>query len=106
MEKEYHNNPNKAERRKYPPGSYITTVIYRVIVDDKAMILSKDDGLIQNISDGGAYLILNRELSPGAILELKFELPEEDSKPIETRVKVVWQKKTDKGFLTGVKFST
>ncbi|MDH4219859.1 MAG: PilZ domain-containing protein [Candidatus Aminicenantes bacterium] len=104
MERESHNNLNKAEMRKYPRRSFVTGVSYRVVVDYKTMIPSKDDGLTQNISDGGLCLILNRELPPGAILELTFDLPKEDSEPITTRVKVIWQKKIEKGFLTGVKF--
>lgn len=84
--------------------SYITNVSYRVVGNEKATIPVKDEGLTQNISEGGLCLIVNRELSPGAVLELKFELPEEKSNPIETRVKVVWQEKIETGYLTGVKF--
>jgi len=84
--------------------SYVTNVSYRVVVDEKATIPVKDEGLTQNISEGGLCLIVNRELSPGAVLELKFELPDKNSNPIETRVKVVWQEKIETGYLTGVKF--
>jgi len=104
MEKEFRNNPNEAEMRTDARRSYVTNVSYRIVVDEKATIPAKDKGLTQNISDGGVCLIVNRELSPGAVLELKFELPDKKSNPIETRVKVVWQKKIETGYLTGVKF--
>lgn len=90
--------------RKDTRKSYVTNVGYRVVVNEKATMPVKDEGLTQNISDGGLCLILNKELSPGTVLELKFEMPEEDSNPIETRVKVVWQEKMETGYLTGVKF--
>ena len=104
MEREFHDNPNKEEMRKDARKSYVTNVSYRVVVDEKSTIPAKDEGLTQNISSGGLCLILNRELSSGAVLELKFEMPEENSNPIETRVKVVWQEKIETGYLTGVKF--
>lgn len=90
--------------RTDPRRSYVTNVSYRVVVNDKATMAVKDEGLTQDISDGGLCLIVNKELSPGAVLELKFELPDKNSNPIETRVKVVWQEKIKTGYLTGVKF--
>jgi hypothetical protein len=104
MEKEFHDNPNKADMRKDTRKSYVTNVSYRVVVDEKSTIPVKDEGLTQNISNGGLCLILNRELPSGAVLELKFEMPEENSNSVETRVKVVWQEKMETGYLTGVKF--
>jgi len=88
MEKEFHDNPNKADMRKDTRKSYVTNVSYRVVVDEKSTIPVKDEGLTQNISNGGLCLILNRELPSGAVLELKFEMPEENSNSVETRVKV------------------
>lgn len=90
----------KKERRTYPRRTLAANVSYKV------MLPSGDKGLTQNISEGGICLMLNRALTPGTILELKFELPEKESKPVESLAKVVWQKRTDKGFLTGVKFAT
>ncbi|MDH5202878.1 MAG: PilZ domain-containing protein, partial [Nitrospirota bacterium] len=63
-------------------------------------------GLTRDISQGGLCLLLNNELPPGTILELKYRLPHEEARQIVTSVEVIWQKKIDKGFLTGVKFST
>jgi hypothetical protein len=62
-------------------------------------------GIIQDMSEGGLSLILNKEFSPGTVLEVTYELPEEENRRVEKFVKVVWQRKTETGFLTGVKFS-
>jgi hypothetical protein len=90
------NNKNK-ERRAHARNTYVTEVIYKV------MMPSKDEALTQDISEGGLCLMLNRELPSGAILEIKLGLPGK-TKPVETLAEVVWQKKTGKGFLTGLKF--
>jgi c-di-GMP-binding flagellar brake protein YcgR len=104
MEKEPYNNSNNAEKRMHPRDAYVTNVSYRLVVDDNTTIPFNDKGLTQNISYAGMCLILKRELPPGAILELKLELSEKDSKSIVTRAKVVWLKKIETGFLAGVKF--
>jgi c-di-GMP-binding flagellar brake protein YcgR len=100
MKRDFDNNQGGKEKRKYPREEIITDVSYKVLTP------SEDKGLTQDISQGGLCLLLNNELPPGTIIEVKFRLPDEDSKLIETFVKVVWQKKTDTGFLTGVKFGT
>ncbi len=105
MEKEFHESPNKTEMRKDARRSYVTNVSYRVVVNEKATMPAKDNGLTQNISDGGLCLIINKELSPGTVLELKFERTEENSNSVETRVEVVWQEKVKTGYLTGVRFA-
>lgn len=89
---------NKKERRKHARRTLFTDVNYKV------MMPSGDRAKMQDISESGICLILSRELPLGTILELKFELPGEDSKLMKSLAKVVWQKKTDKGFLTGVNF--
>ena len=63
----------------------------------------KNVGLTRNISHKGLCLLLDDELRPGTILELKYRLPHEESRQIVNTVEVVWQKKTEKGFLTGVR---
>jgi hypothetical protein len=47
---------------------------------------------------------LDNELPPGTVLELKYRMPHEEHRLIETTVEVIWQKKTDKGYITGVKY--
>ena len=103
MEKGPLKNSTDAEKRMHPRSAYVTNVTYRLVADDNATNTLKGEGLTQNISYEGMCLILNQELSPGAIVELKFDLAEKDFKPIEMRAKIVWQKKIKEGFLTGVK---
>ncbi len=90
---------NFDEKRKYPRKEVYANMSYRELVP------SGVEGIIQDMSEGGLCLILNKEFSPGAVLEVKYELPEEEHRSVEKFVRVVWQRKTDKGFLTGVKFS-
>jgi len=100
MKGNFDENQGEKEKRSYPRKKIITDVSYKVLTP------SEDKALTQDISQGGLCLLLNNEHPPGTILEVKLKLSGEDSKPIETFVEVVWQKKIDKGFLTGVKFST
>ena len=90
-------NKEKEIDRKHPRDEIIIDIIYKVLSP------LKDMGLTRNISKGGLCLLVNCELRPGTILELKYRLPHEESRQIVNTVEVVWQKKTEKGFLTGVK---
>ena len=87
----------KEIKRKHARDEIIIDVIYKVLSP------LKNVGLTRNISHGGLCLLLDEELRPGTILELKYRLPHEESRQIVNTVEVVWQKKTEKGFLTGVK---
>jgi hypothetical protein len=91
-------NQEKEIKRKHPREEIIIEVVYKVLSP------LKDVGLTQNISYGGLCLLLDDEFRPGTTLELKYRLPHEESRQVVTTVQVVWQKKTEKGFLTGVKF--
>jgi hypothetical protein len=93
------DSQNKEEKRKYPRKEVYANMSYRELVP------SGEECKIQDMSEGGLCLILNKEFSPGTVLEVKYELPEEEHRTVEKFVRVVWQRKTDKGFLTGVKFS-
>ena len=97
-------NTNIEENRKHPRSSYITNVTYRQVTDGNAVFPLNGKGLTQNISYAGMCLLLNQEVSPGAILELTFEQMNKNAKPIVTHAKVVWLKKAENGFLAGVKF--
>ena len=98
MKGEFDKNKRKDIKRDYPRTEMFINVIYKVLSP------FKDEGLTRNISHGGLCLLLNNELPPGTILELKYRLPHEEDRQIVTSVEVVWQKKTDKGYLTGVKY--
>ena len=99
MKGDFDENQGREIKRKHPREE--------IIVDVSCKVLSplEDVGLTQNISNEGLCLLLNNELRPGTILELKYMLPHEDARQIVTSVEVVWQKKTEKGFLTGVKLN-
>ena len=99
MNGDYKNNRGKEIERKHPRDDIIIDVIYKVLSP------LKDVGLTQDISQGGLCLLLNSELRPGTILEIKYRLPHQESRQIVNTVEVVWQKKTEKGFLTGVKLT-
>ena len=93
------SNMSKVEQKRKHSRQEITTK-----VDYKVLTPSGDVGMTQNVSEGGLCLVLNNEISRGTILEVKFKIPGDTPKQVESFVEVVWQKKTDKGFLTGVKF--
>lgn len=90
---------NSEDRRQSSRQEVYANMSYRELVP------SGEEGVIQDMSDGGLCLILNREFPPGTILELKYDLPEENGRTIMKFVKVVWQNKTDEGYVTGVMFS-
>ncbi len=90
---------NPEEKRKYTRKEVYANMSYRELVPSGVA------GIIQDMSDGGMCLILNKEFPPGTVLEVTYELPEEDNRSVEKFVKVVWQRKTDEGIITGVKFS-
>jgi hypothetical protein len=92
------NNPNEEEKRIHPRMEVFKKMTYRELVP------SGEEGIIQDISEGGLCLLLKKEFPIGTILEVKYELQAPSPKPIESIVKIIWQKKTDKGFQTGVQF--
>jgi hypothetical protein len=97
MKGDKQNDKNK-EKRSHPRKTLVTKVNYSITMH------SKGETLTQNISEQGLCLILDREIPPGAVLEIKLDFPGKESNPLETRAEVVWQKETEMGFLTGLKF--
>ncbi len=90
-------SPQKKEdldRRKYPRVDFIRQASYQLSKSSKFGVFTQD------ISQTGMRLLLDNEVSPGAILKLNFELPGQTSKPIDTLAEVIWQD----NYLTGVKF--
>ena len=99
MKDNFDNNQEKDIKRKHHRTEVFFDVIYKVISPIKGV------GLSRNFSQGGLCLLLDNELPPGTIIELKYRLPHEESRLIETTVEVIWQKKTDTGYITGVKYA-
>lgn len=98
MEDNFDENQGGEIKRRHHRTEIFIDVIYKVISPIKGV------GLSRNISHGGLCLLLDNELPPGTILELKYRLPHEESRLIETTVEVIWQRKTDQGYITGVKY--
>lgn len=98
MTDDFQNNSGGEEKRIYPRREVFKKMSYRELVP------SGEEGIIQDISEGGLSLLLNKEFSAGTILEVRYEVQTPSPKPIESIVKVIWQRKTDKGMLTGVQF--
>jgi hypothetical protein len=92
------NNSGGDEKRRHPRLEVSKKMRYRELVP------SGEEGLIQDISEGGLCLLLKKQFAPGTILEIKYEVHADAPKPEDSIVKVIWQKKTDKGMLTGVRF--
>jgi hypothetical protein len=93
-------NNEKKEKRRQARKTLVTKVTYRVLMNSKGATLT------QNISEGGLCLILNRELAPGTTLEVNIDMPGKDPKSLEILAEVVWQKKTEMGFVTGLKLGS
>ena len=92
------NRDKKEIKREHHRTEMFFDVIYKVVSPIKGI------GLSRNCSQGGLCLLLDNELPPGTILELKYRLPHEEHRLVETTVEVVWQERTDKGYITGVKY--
>lgn len=94
------DHKNEKEKRQHPRREIITNMTYREYVP------SGEEGIIQDISEGGLCLELNKEFAAGTILEVKYKLPGKETKPIVAFARVVWQKKSGNRYHTGVKFIT
>jgi len=81
------------EKRSSPRYESIKKIKYKVLVP------MEGEGFTQNISRGGFALFLDKEVPPGSVLELKFQIPGKKKEPEKSIVKVIWQR----DFLTGVK---
>jgi c-di-GMP-binding flagellar brake protein YcgR len=98
MKDDFDKNQDEKVKRKHHRTEIFFDVIYKVVSPIKGVALSR------NFSQGGLCLLLDNELPPGTILELKYRLPHEEHRLIKANVEVVWQKKTEMGYLTGVKY--
>lgn len=99
MKKDRRKNNHK-DRRSHPRTTLVTKVSYKILMQSKGETLS------QNISEGGLCLILNREIPPGTTLELRIDMPGKDAKPVEAFAETIWQRKSEMGFLTGLRLSS
>ena len=77
---------NDSERRGASRHDSVLRVRY------KALVPKQGQGFTQNISQGGFALLLDDEVPPGAVLELKFEDSSKVTQPERAIVKVMWRK--------------
>ena len=88
------------ERRRFERKQLDTEVRYAVLYP----LFKK--GITQDISEGGLCLLLGEQMNKGDILRIEFDLPEEKVSHVEAIVRVMWQRKKEEKFLTGVEFLT
>ena len=79
-------NETQKDRRSSRRYDSIHKVGYKVLIP------MEGEGFTQNISDGGFALFLDKEVPPGAVLELKFQNPSAGTQPDRSIVKVMWQR--------------
>lgn len=94
MQKNFSQEDKKTDQRKQTRVEEIQKVNYRIL---KPL---KGEGFIQNLSEEGCCILLNEKLPLGSIIELEFEEMGNNSKPVKTLGKIVWQK----NYIAGIKF--
>jgi len=87
------------ERRRYVRIDLCTQVEYEILPMQLPLKAETKD-----ISAGGLCLLVDREMQPGTILHLKFYLPDKEKTYVESLGRVVWQRKKNGGYLTGIEF--
>jgi len=93
MSKAMTRSHSPGERRRSPRSEAVNRIDYKVLIPEEG------EGFTQNISHGGFALFLDKEVPPGAVLELSFPESAPDSPVLRSIVKVVWRK----DHLAGVK---
>ncbi len=87
------------EKRRYIRIDLCTQVEYEVLPMQSSFKTET-----KNISVGGLCFLVDREIQPGTILHLKFLLPDKEKIYVESLGEVIWQKKQNGGYLTGIEF--
>lgn len=77
------------ERRKYARLTVPLEVSYTIEGKEGTQYKT----VAKNVSPNGAMLSLEGELPMGAILDLEIKIPEDSTKPIPIKAKVVWSRK-------------
>ncbi len=92
------NGQETGDRRKFPRKQVFTNVSYKILMPEAGAGETKD------LSDGGLCIVVDKDLPRGTILELDFDVPGNEPVKIKASAEVIWQKKTDKGYITGLEF--
>jgi len=96
---EYKEDKN-SERRRRERTDLVTQVRYTIVMS------ASETGFIQNISEGGLCILVDKQLDKGMMLRLDFDLPGEKQEHIEALARIVWQKPKEDKFLIGLEFLT
>ena len=75
-------------KRRYPRLPLNTEIVYRVLDQAEAELYTTGS---KDISSGGLCIIVIEKLEPGAVLNLRFSLPELN-KIVNAKGKVIWVK--------------
>lgn len=86
------------EKRKFVRIDLCIEVSYEIL----PMFIGKAES--KNIGGGGLCFLTKNVLESNTALLLKFNLPDAENTHIECTGKVIWQKITDDGYLTGIEF--
>lgn len=96
---EYKEDKN-SERRRHERTDLVTQVRYTIVMS------ASETGFIQNISEGGLCILVDKQLDKGMMLRLDFDLPGEKQEHIEALARIVWQRPKEDKFLIGLEFLT
>ncbi len=96
---EYKEDKN-SERRRHERIDLVTRVRYTIVMS------APETGFIQNISENGLCILVDKQLDKGMMLRLDFDLPGEKQEHIEALARIVWQRPKEDKFLIGVEFMT
>ena len=88
------------EKRKFIRIDVCTEVEYTILPMHDRVLRSES----KNISQGGVCILAKEEISKGTFLHLRFHIPDSKRTFIECLGEVVWQKRTDNSYLTGIEF--
>ncbi len=88
------------ERRRYVRIDLCIEVEYKVLSEERAPGGTKS----KNISEGGMCFLARDKIKKGALLALKFHLPDRKRSVIDCKGRVIWQSKEGEGYLTGIEF--
>jgi hypothetical protein len=86
-------------RRRYPRKKYTTGATYSVLATPKGA------GILQDLSEAGARLVVDQLLPIGTMIKLTFILKNDDEEvPITATAKVIWCVSENGIYQVGVQF--
>jgi len=94
-----HGHDSDKNRRRYPRKKYTTGVTYVVLATPKGA------GILQDLSEAGARLVVDQLLPIGTMIKLTFILKNDNEEvPITATAKVIWCVSDNGIYQVGVQF--